>query len=190
MPTRDEALALLYEHTGTEQLRKHGLAVEAAMRAYARKYGGDEETWGIVGLLHDFDYEAHPEEHPYVGARLLREGGWPEVIVEGVLAHAPFTGVPRDTPLKRTIFAVDELTGFITACALVYGRSLSNVTPDRVKKKLKDKAFAKGVVREDIYTSFAEYAGDPEEHVQFVTDALKPVATALGPAPKLACRRS
>ncbi len=183
MPTRDEALALLHEHTKTDQLRKHGLAVEAAMRAYARKYGEDEELWGIVGLLHDFDYEAHPDEHPYVGARLLREAGWPEEIVEGVLAHAPFTGVARDTPLKRTIFAVDELTGFITACALVYGRSLSNVTPARVRKKLKDKSFARGVVREDILTSFEEYAGDPDEHVRFVTDALKPVARDLGLEP-------
>ena len=183
MPSRDEALALLHEHTKTDQLRKHGLAVEAAMRAYARKYGGDEETWGTVGLLHDFDYEAHPEEHPYVGARILREAGWPEEIVEGVLAHAPFTGTARDTPLKRTIFAVDELTGFITACALVYGRSLSNVTPARVRKKLKDKSFAKGVIREDIITSFEEYEGDPDEHVQFVVDALKPVASELGLEP-------
>lgn len=177
---RDRAVALLYEHTQSEQLRKHGLAVEAAMRAYARTYGADEELWGAVGLLHDFDYEAHPDEHPYVGARILREQGWPEEVVEGVLAHAPFTGVARDTPLKKTIFAVDELTGFITACALVYGRSLANVTPARVKKKLKDKAFARGVVREDIVTSFAELEGDVDAHIQLVIDALKPVAGELG----------
>ena len=180
MPTRDDARALLYEHTKGDQLRRHGLAVEAAMRAYARKYGADEETWAMVGLLHDFDYEAHPEEHPYAGARILREAGWPEEIVEGVLAHAAFTGVARDTPLKKTIFAVDELTGFITACALVYGKSLSNVTPQRVRKKLKDKSFARGVVREDIATSFEEYDGDPDEHIQFVIDSLKPVARELG----------
>ena len=180
MPTRDEAIALLHEHTKTDQLRKHGLAVEAAMRAYARKYGADEETWGMVGILHDFDYEAHPEEHPYVGARILREQGWPEEIVEGVLAHAAFTGVARDTPLKKTIFAVDELTGFITACALVYGRDLSKVNPSRVRKKLKDKSFARQVRREDITASFEEMEGDPDEHIQFVTDSLKPVAGELG----------
>jgi putative nucleotidyltransferase with HDIG domain len=177
---RQDALDLLYEHTKTEALRKHGLAVEAVMRAYARKYGADEETWGMVGLLHDFDYEAHPDEHPYVGARLLRERGWPEEIVEGVLAHAPFTGTARDTPLKKTIFAVDELSGFVTACALVYGRDLSNVTPQRVRKKLKDKSFARGVIREDIFTSFAEIEGDQDEHIQFVIDALKGITPELG----------
>ena len=177
---RQDALDLLYEHTKTEALRKHGLAVEAVMRVYARKYGADEETWGMVGLLHDFDYEAHPDEHPYVGARLLRERGWPEEIVEGVLAHAPFTGTARDTPLKKTIFAVDELSGFVTACALVYGRDLSNVTPQRVRKKLKDKSFARGVIREDIFTSFAELEGDQDEHIQFVIDALKGIAPELG----------
>ncbi|MFN8522895.1 MAG: HDIG domain-containing protein [Chloroflexota bacterium] len=184
MPTRADALAILHEHTKSDQLRKHGLAVEAAMRAFARRYGEDEELWGIVGLLHDFDYEANPEQHPYVGAQILRDLGWPEVIVEGVLAHAPFTGTLRDTPLKKTIFAVDELTGFVTACALVYGRDLGNVTPDRVKKKLKDKAFARGVVREDIYTSFEEMFGetgeDPAEHIQFVINSLRPVAADLG----------
>ncbi len=180
---RQDALDLLYEWTKGDALRKHGLAVEAAMRAYARKYGEDEETWGMVGLLHDADYEAHPDEHPYVGARLLREAGWPEEIVEGVLAHAPFTGTARDTPLKKTIFAVDELTGFITACALVYGRSLANVTPARVRKKLKDKSFARGVVREDIFTSFEEMEGDPDEHIQFVVDSLRPVSDQLGLQP-------
>ncbi len=171
MPTREDAIRLLYEHTRSDKLRKHGLAVEAAMRAYARKYGADEDTWGMVGILHDFDYEANPERHPYEGARILREAAWPEEIVEGVLAHAPFTGVKRDTPLKKTIFAVDELTGFIIACALVYGRSLSNVTPERVRKKLKDKSFARGVVREDIFTAFEEMEGDRDEHIQFVIDA-------------------
>ena len=177
---RDRALALLFEHTESEQLRRHGLAVEAAMRACARQHGADEELWAVVGLLHDFDYEAYPDEHPYVGARILREQGWSEEIIEGVLAHAPFTGTPRDTPLKKCIFAVDELSGFVVACALVYGRSLGNVTPARVKKKLKDKAFAKGVIREDIVTAFAELDGDVDAHIQLVVDALKPIAGDLG----------
>lgn len=179
---RQDALDLLHEHTKGDALRKHALAVEAAMRAYARKYGQDEETWGMVGLLHDFDYEAHPttEEHPFVGAAIMREQGWPEEIVEGVLAHAAYTGVKRDTPLKKSIFAVDELTGFITACALVYGRHLNNVTPERVRKKLKDKSFARQVNREDIFTSFQEMESDPDEHIRFVIDAMKPLARELG----------
>jgi putative nucleotidyltransferase with HDIG domain len=179
---RQDALDLLHEHTKGEALRKHALAVEAAMRAYARKYGEDEETWGMVGLLHDFDYEAHPtmEEHPFVGAAIMRERGWPEEIVEAVLAHADYTGVKRDTPLKKTIFAVDELTGFITACALVYGRDLDNVTPERVRKKLKDKSFARQVNRQDILTSFEEIESEPDEHVRFVVEAMKPLAKELG----------
>jgi putative nucleotidyltransferase with HDIG domain len=179
---RQDAVDLLHEYTKGEPLRKHALAVEAAMRAYARKYGQDEEIWGMVGLLHDFDYEAHPtmEEHPFVGAAIMRERGWPEEIVEGVLAHADYTGVERDTPLKKTIFAVDELTGFITACALVYGRDLNNVTPERVRKKLKDKSFARQVNRQDILTSFEELDADPDEHIQFVIDAMKPLAGELG----------
>jgi putative nucleotidyltransferase with HDIG domain len=188
MKTREEALSVLYEFTKGEGLRKHALAVEAAMRAYARRFGEDEETWGIVGLLHDFDYEAHPsiEEHPFVGARILRERGWPEVIVTGVLAHGSHTGEPHDTPLKKTIFAVDELTGFITATALVYGRSLANVTPERVRKKLKDKAFARQVNRQEIELGLAEMAElgiAPDEHIRFVVDALRPVAGELGLTP-------
>jgi putative nucleotidyltransferase with HDIG domain len=179
---RQDALDLLHEFTKGDALRKHGLAVEAAMRAYARKYGEDEETWGMVGLLHDFDYEAHPtaDEHPFVGAAIMRERGWPQEIVEGVLAHADYSGVKRDTPLKKTIFAVDELTGFITACALVYGRDLSNVTPQRVRKKLKDKSFARQVNRQDILTGFDEMDTDPDQHIAFVVDAMKPLAKELG----------
>jgi predicted hydrolase (HD superfamily) len=180
MPTRQEALELLHEWTKGEALRKHGLAVEAAMRAYARKYGEDEETWGIVGLLHDADYEAHPDEHPYVAERLLRERGWPEEIIGGVRAHAPFTGEPRDTPLKRTIFAVDELSGFITACALVYERDLGKLDPARVRRKLRDKSFAKQVNRDDIRVGLEELGGDADEQIQFVTDALKSIAPELG----------
>jgi putative nucleotidyltransferase with HDIG domain len=179
---RQDALDLLYEHTKSESLRKHALMVEAVMRAYARKYEQDEEIWGLVGLLHDFDYEAHPsvEEHPFVGAAILRERGWPEEVVEGVLAHADYSGVKRDTPLKRTIFAVDELSGFILACALVYGRDIDNVTPERVRKKLKDKSFARQVNRQDIFTSFEEIEEDPNEHIRFVVEAIKPLAVEVG----------
>ncbi len=181
MPTRQEALALLHEHTKSDQLRKHGLAVEAAMRAYARKRGADEETWGMVGILHDFDYEANPDQHPYVGARILREVGWPEEIVEGVLAHAAFTGVSRDTPLKKTIFAVDELTGLITAVALVRpSKSIADVELKSIKKKWKDKLFAAAVNRQEIEHA-AESLGVPlDEHIQIVLDAMKGEARALG----------
>jgi putative nucleotidyltransferase with HDIG domain len=180
MPTREEALALLHEWTKGDALRKHGLAVEASMRAYARRLGGDEETWGIVGLLHDADYEAHPDEHPYVAERILRERGWPEEIIRGVRAHAPFTGEPRDTPLKKAIYAVDELSGFVVACALVYDRDLGKVDPARVKKKLKDKSFARQVNREDIRVGLEDLGGDPDEHIQAVIEALKTVAPDLG----------
>jgi putative nucleotidyltransferase with HDIG domain len=182
MPTRDDAITILHELTKSESLRKHGLAVEASMRAYARRYGEDEETWGLVGILHDFDYEAHPslDEHPFVGAQLLRDRGWPEEIVEGVLAHAPYTGIQRDTPLKRTIYAVDELSGFIVACALVYERNLANLDPSRVRKKLKDKSFARQVNREDVRVGLEDLGGDPDEHIQYVIDALKTVAPELG----------
>jgi putative nucleotidyltransferase with HDIG domain len=180
VPTRDEALALLFELTQGEALRRHGLAVEASMRAFARRLGGDEETWGIVGLLHDADYEAHPDEHPYVGARVLRERGWPEEIVHGVLAHAPFTGEPRDTPMKQAIYAVDELSGFVVACALVYDRDLGKLDPGRVKKKMRDKGFARQVNRDDITTGLADLGGDPDEHIQFVIDSMRPVAPELG----------
>lgn len=179
---RADALALLHEFTKGESLRKHALAVEAAMRACARKYGGDEEVWGMVGLLHDFDYEAHPtaEEHPFVGARIMRERGWPEEIIEGVLAHAAYSGVARDTPLKKCIFAVDELTGLITATALMYGRNLHNLDASKVRKKLKDKAFARGVIREDIYQGAQELGVDLDEHIAFVLEAMKGVAGELG----------
>jgi putative nucleotidyltransferase with HDIG domain len=180
MPTREEALELLHEWTKGDTLRKHGLAVEASMRAYARRLGGDEETWGIVGLLHDADYEAHPDEHPYVAERILRERGWPEEIIRGVRAHAPFTGEPRDTPLKKAIYAVDELSGFVVACALVYDRDLDKVDPARVKKKLKDKSFARQVNREDIRVGLEDLGGDPDEHIQAVIEALKTVAPSLG----------
>ncbi len=183
---RDEAWEILCEYTKGEPLRKHGLAVEAAMRAYARKHGEDEETWGIVGLLHDFDFEIHPmaDQHPKDGAPLLRERGVPEEIVHAVLCHAPYLealGVQRENMMDRAIFAVDELTGFITAVALVRpSKSIHEVEVASVKKKMKDKGFARTVNREDI-TGGAEVLGvDLDEHIAFCIEALKPVAKELG----------
>jgi len=151
--TREDAYALLTEYTKKENLIKHALAVEAAMRAYARKFGEDEEAWGIVGLLHDFDYDMYPslEDHPFKGAEILREKGYPEEWIEAILGHAEHTGVPRTTRMAKTLFAVDELCGFITAVALVRpDKKLESVKVKSVKKKLKDKAFARQVSREDI----------------------------------------
>lgn len=183
---RDEAWEILCEYTKGEALRKHGLAVEAAMRAYARKYREDEEIWGCVGLLHDFDYEMHPnaEEHPKRGAPILRERGVPEEIVHAVLCHAFYLddlGVQRENNMDRAIFAVDELTGFITAVALVKpSKSIGEVDVRSVRKKMKDKGFARAVRREDI-TDGAEVLGvDLDEHIAFVIESLKPVAADLG----------
>jgi putative nucleotidyltransferase with HDIG domain len=183
---RNEAWAILCEYTKGEALRKHGLAVEAAMRAYARKYGEDEEMWGCVGLLHDFDFEMHPnaEEHPKKGAPILREKGVPEEIVHAVLCHAFYLddlGVQRENNMDRAIFAVDELTGFITAVALVKpNKSIDEVDVRSVRKKMKDKGFARAVRREDI-TDGAEVLGvDLDEHIAFCIEALKPVAADLG----------
>ncbi|HEY8491453.1 MAG TPA: HDIG domain-containing metalloprotein [Dehalococcoidia bacterium] len=183
MKSREDAWQLLCEFTQSEGLRKHGLAVEAAMRAYARKHGEDEETWGIAGLLHDFDYERYPDpqDHARKGAEILRERGWPEVIVRAVASHSDYTGVPRESLLEKTLFAVDELTGFVTAVALVKpGKSLAEVDPASVRKKLKDKAFARNVSREDIQKGIQELGVDWEEHVQFVIDAMKERAEELG----------
>jgi putative nucleotidyltransferase with HDIG domain len=183
---REEAWDILCEYTKTEALRKHGLAVEAAMRAYARKYGEDEETWGIVGLLHDFDFEVHPtaDEHPEKGAPILREHGVPEEIVHAVLCHAPYLdklGVQRENMMDRAIFAVDELAGFVIAVARVRpNKSIDEVDVRAVRKKMKDKGFARTVHREDI-TGGAEVLGvDLDEHIEFVIESLKPVAPTLG----------
>jgi putative nucleotidyltransferase with HDIG domain len=182
---RAEAWEILCEYTKTEPLRKHALAVEAAMRAYAQKHGGDEEQWGNVGLLHDFDFEMHPnpDEHPVKGAAILRERGVSEEIVYAVLCHADYLGLERKTPMDRAIYAVDELTGFIIAVALVRpNKSLAEVDVASVKKKMKDKGFARAVSRDDI-TKGAEILGVPlEEHIQFVIDSLGPVAKELGVA--------
>jgi len=180
---RDEAWDILSEYTKTEPLRRHALAVEAAMRAYARKYGGDEERWAAVGLLHDFDFEMHPnpEEHPVKGAEILRARGVPEEIVYAVLCHADYLGLERKTPMDRAIYAVDELTGFVTAVALVRpSKSIDEVDVAAVRKKMKDKGFARAVNREDITKGAEQLGVDLDEHIALVIEALRPVATQLG----------
>lgn len=188
MLTRDDALALMQEHTQSPSLRQHMLAVEAAMRAYAGKLGGDADAWGVVGLLHDFDYERYPneahsptEEHPSWGVRLLRERGLPEESCQAILGHAGYTGVPRTTPLAHALFAVDELCGFLVACALVRpSRSFQDLEVSSVRKKLKDKAFARGVNRDEVRQGADELGVPFDDHVAFVIAALRPVEGALG----------
>jgi putative nucleotidyltransferase with HDIG domain len=174
---------LLTEFTQSESLRKHALAVEACMRAYARKFGADENLWGTVGLLHDFDYERYPslKDHPYRGSEILQERGYSEEIRRAILSHAPYTGVTRDSALERSLFACDELAGLITACALVKpGKSLAEVEAGSVKKKMKDKAFARSVNREDITVGAAELGVPLEEHIAFCIEAMKEIAAELG----------
>lgn len=181
--TREEAWQLLTEFTKNESLLKHALAVEAAMGRYARRFGEDEEKWRVVGLLHDFDYEVHPtlDKHPLEGAKILRQRGVSEEIVEGVISHADHVGVPRDTLMKKTLYAVDELTGFVIAVALVRpNKSVLDVEPSSVRKKMKDKAFARAVNREDIVKGAEELGVPLEEHIREVIDALKGVAGELG----------
>jgi putative nucleotidyltransferase with HDIG domain len=188
MPTREDAWTLLCKYTQNENLRKHALAVEACVRAYARKTGADEELWGLAALLHDFDYERWPndahsptEEHPAAGSQILRERGYSEEIIRAILSHAHYTGVPRQTPLEHTLFACDELAGFLTACALVKpGKSIFEVEPDSVKRKLKDKAFARGVNRDDVRQGAEELGIPLEQHVAFCIEAMRGVADALG----------
>ena len=183
LPSRQDAWELLTQHTKGEGLLKHAQAVEIAMRAYAEKLGGDPELWGLAGLLHDFDYEAHPsqEEHPYVGANLLRAAGYPEVLIRAILSHAPYTGVDRITTMERALFAVDELCGFLVACALVQpGRSLAEVKVSSVLKKLKDKHFARGVDREHIVSGAGALDVELAEHIEFVLQALQGSAASLG----------
>jgi putative nucleotidyltransferase with HDIG domain len=186
--TRDRALALMHEYTTSESLRKHMYAVEIAMRAMAEKAGADPDEWGIVGLVHDFDYERFPnaahsatEEHPAKGVRILAEQGFPEPWQRAILGHATYCGVPRDTPLARALFAVDELAGFLVACALVRpSRSLVDVEVSSVKKKLKDKGFARGVSREDVIQGAAELGVPLDDHIAFVLAALRNHEQALG----------
>ena len=180
---RETTWGLLTEFTASESLRKHALSVEACMRAYARKYGEDEEKWAIVGLIHDFDYEKHPslEEHPFVGAKLLAERGYPEEITRAVLSHARYSGVRRDTNMEKALFACDELAGFITAVAMVKpGKSLAEVDAKSVRKKMKDKAFARAVSRDDIVQGAAEMGVDLDEHIAFCIEAMKSIAGELG----------
>ena len=188
LPSREEALALVHEYTASDSLRKHMLAVEAAMRAYAAKFGEDPERWGLTGLVHDFDYERFPnaahspsEEHPAEGVRILRSRGWPEDVLEAILGHGDYTGVPRVSRLAKTLYAVDELTGLITATALVRpSRSVHEVDARSVRKKMKDKAFARGVNREDVVAGAADLGVDLDEHIEFVIGAMRGSAEALG----------
>jgi putative nucleotidyltransferase with HDIG domain len=183
MNQRDAAWCLLTEFTQSESLRKHALAVEACMRAYARKLGGDEELWGVVGLLHDFDYERWPsqEDHPYRGNEILAERGYSEEIRRAIMSHAEYSGVARVSPMEKALFACDELAGFITACALVKpGKSLAEVEAKSVRKKMKDKAFARSVNRDDIVNGAADLGVELEEHIAFCVEAMKGIAGELG----------
>jgi putative nucleotidyltransferase with HDIG domain len=183
MNDRAAAWELLTLFTQSESLRKHALAVEACMRAYARKFSGDEELWGIVGLLHDFDYDKYPslEDHPYKGNEILKERGWSEEIRKAIMSHAEYTGVTRDTPMEKALFACDELAGFITACALVKpGKSLAEVEAASVKKKMKDKAFARSVNRADITNGAADLGVELEPHIAFCIEAMRGIAGELG----------
>jgi predicted hydrolase (HD superfamily) len=186
--TRDQALTLMHEYTASDALRKHMYAVEIAMRAMAEREGEDPETWGIVGLLHDFDYERFPndahsptDEHPSEGVRRLAAEGLSEPMQRAILGHANYTEVPRDTPMAKALFAVDELCGFLVACALVRpSRSLADLEVPSVKKKLKDKAFARGVSRDDVMHGVAELGVPLDEHIDFVLHSLRPHERVLG----------
>jgi putative nucleotidyltransferase with HDIG domain len=188
VPPRDETLALMHEYTASESLRKHMLAVEAAMRAYARKFGEDEERWGTAGLIHDFDYEKFPnnahsptEEHPSEGVRVLRARGYPEDVLEAILGHAHYTNTPRASKMAKTLFAVDELTGLVTATALVRPtKSVHEVDARSVRKKMKDKAFARGVSRDDVINGAADLGVDLDEHITFVIEAMQARSADLG----------
>jgi putative nucleotidyltransferase with HDIG domain len=188
MPTRDDAWKLLCEYTQSESLRKHMLTVEACVRAYARKSGADEEVWGLAALLHDFDYERWPnadhaadKEHPAEGARILREQGYSEEIIRAILSHADYSGVPRQSALEHTLFACDELAGFLTACTYVRpSKSVLDLEVSSVKKRMKDKAFARGVSREDVIKGAEELGVPLEEHIGFCITALRENADALG----------
>ena len=186
--SRDQAVALMHEYTANEALRRHMYAVELAMRAMAPRYAGDPDRWGLAGLLHDFDYERFPndahsatEEHPAAGVRLLAERGVDEDIRHAILGHATYTGIPRDSDMARALFAVDELCGFLVACGLVRpSRSLADLEVSSVKKKLKDKGFARGVNRDDVRQGAEELGVPLEDHIAFVIEALRPHERTLG----------
>ena len=182
-PTREDALALLYEYTKSDSLRRHALGVEQAMRKMAEKYNGNSDEWGLTGLLHDFDYERYPtmEEHPYKGNEILKNNGYPDSICTAIMGQATYTGIPRETDMAKAMFSVDELTGFIFAVTYVRpSKSIFEVKPKSVKKKLKQKSFAASVLREDIFQSMEELGVDMTEHIQYVIDALKEKAEELG----------
>jgi putative nucleotidyltransferase with HDIG domain len=185
--TRNDAWCLLTEFTLSESLRKHALSVEACLRAYARKFGEDEELWALVGLIHDFDYEKYPsaEDHPFKGSEILKERGVSEEIRRAILSHANYSGVPRESRLEKTLFACDELAGFITASALVKpNKSLAEVDAKSVRRKMKDKAFARSVSRDDIINGAVEMGVDLDEHIAFCIEAMKSIAGELGLAGK------
>jgi putative nucleotidyltransferase with HDIG domain len=188
LPSRSDTLALVHEYTASESLRKHMLSVEAAMRAYAAKFGEDEDRWGTAGLVHDFDYERFPnnahsptEEHPSEGVRILRAKGYPEDILQAILGHAQYCDTPRESRMAKTLFAVDELTGLITATALVRpNKSVHEVDARSVRKKMKDKAFARGVSRDDVINGAQELGVDLDEHINFVIAAMQARSADLG----------
>jgi putative nucleotidyltransferase with HDIG domain len=179
---REEAWKLLCEYTKSENLRRHGLAVEACMRTYARKFGEDENKWAVVGLIHDFDYEIYPDapDHPLKGSEILDNLGYPEEIRRAILGHADYAGVPRDTLMAKTLFACDELAGFITACALVRPDKIQSLEPRSVRKRMKDKAFARAVRREDIIAGAEELGVDFNEHIELCIRAMQGISSQLG----------
>jgi putative nucleotidyltransferase with HDIG domain len=179
---RPAAWDLLCEYTKNESLRKHALAVEACVRAYARKFGEDEEAWGMVGLIHDFDYEVYPNapDHPLKGSEILKEKGYPEEYRRAILGHADYTGVPRDTVLAKALFACDELAGFITACSLVRPDRIRSLEAKSVKKRMKDKAFARAVSRDDITKGAEELGVTLDDHIAFCIEAMRAIAETLG----------
>jgi putative nucleotidyltransferase with HDIG domain len=185
MPTREDAWDLLCEYTKGESLRKHALAVEAVMKAYARRLGEDEEKWGVAGMLHDFDYEMYPNppDHPLKGSEVLKERGYSDEIRTAILGHANYTGVPRDSVLGRGLYACDELTGFVIASALVRPNGIWDLESKSVKKKLKDKAFARTVNRDEVYEGAGEFGVDLGEHIDFIIAALREVAADVGLKP-------
>jgi putative nucleotidyltransferase with HDIG domain len=183
LPSRDAAWGLLCEYTQSESLRRHMLAVEACMRAYAKKFGEDESSWALAGLLHDFDYEKYPtaQEHPFVGEKILAERGYPEFLRRAILSHADYSGVARESRMEKALFACDELAGFITATALVKpGKSLAEVEPGSVRRKMKDKAFARNVSRADITKGAEELGVSLDEHIAFCIAAMQQIASELG----------
>ncbi len=181
-PSREQAWETLTRYTKSESLLRHALAVEASTASYARRFGEDEELWRVAALLHDFDYEMHPtlDKHPQDGAPILREEGYPEEVIDTVLSHAEHLSLPRDTLLKKTLFACDELSGFVHACALVRPTGLEGLEPKSVKKKLKQPSFAAGVHRDEVYRSAEELGVELDEHIRNVVEALRPIAGELG----------